>query len=245
MLRIAVVVPCYNESARMSPGRWLDFLADADSAGIRFFFANDGSTDGTRDVLKELCASTDRAHLFDFEPRRGKGEAIRRATLNILAAGKREDVSFDYLGFWDADLATPLRELPAMRRLAQEHAFDGIFCSRVKRLGAVIQRSPLRHVLGRVFATVASFMLDLPVYDTQCGAKIFRAEALARVMREPFTSSWIFDVELVLRMKRRGFVHLYEHPVSLWTEISGSKMKPLDLVRTPVELLKIHWRYRE
>ena len=244
MLRIAVVVPCYNESVRLSPDRWLDFLADPANAGIHFFFANDGSTDGTRRVLDDLCTATGQAHLFDFEQRRGKGEVVRRATLDILAAREQEDASFDYVGFWDADLATPLYELPAMRRLARERAFDGVLCSRVRRLGAVIRRRPLRHVVGRVFATVASLMLGLPVYDTQCGAKIFKAEALSEVMREPFTSSWIFDVEIFLRMKRRGFINLYEHPVSAWTEMPGSKMKLLDVVRIPVELLKVHWRYR-
>lgn len=87
-------------------------------------------------------------------------------------------------------------------------------------------------------------MLDLPVYDTQCGAKLFRAEALDTVVQEPFASRWIFDVELILRMKRRGFVHLYEHPLSAWTEVPGSKMKPLDIARVPRELLKIHLHYR-
>ena len=244
MVRIAVVVPCYNESLRLSPESWLNFLEDGDSAGFHFFFANDASTDGTGRVLRDLCATTSRAHLLDFAPRRGKGEVIRRAMLNVLAAGQRDDEAFDYVGFWDADLATPLCELPALRRLVREHAFDAVLCSRIKRLGSVIRRKPLRHVLGRVFATVASLMLELPVYDTQCGAKIFRAEALAEVVREPFASTWIFDVELVLRMKRRGFVDLYEHPVSAWTEMPGSKIGPLDLARIPVELLKIRLRYR-
>ena len=89
--------------------------------------------------------------------------------LNVLAAAEREDEAFDYVVFWDADLATPLRELLPMRRLVREHHFDAVFCSRVKRLGSVIRHRPLRHVLGRVFATVASLMLRLPVYDTQSG----------------------------------------------------------------------------
>lgn len=241
---IAVVVPCYNESTRLSPGRWREFLADADSAGIHFFFANDGSTDDTARILRDLCATARRAHLLDFVPRRGKGEVIRRAMLKILAAGEREGEPFDYVGFWDADLATPLRELPVMRRLAREHAFDAVLCSRIKRLGTAIERRPLRHVLGRVFAVAASLMLELPVYDTQCGAKLFRTEALAAIVQEPFASAWVFDVELILRLKRRGFVHLYEHPVSAWTDVPGSKMQPLDIAKVPGELLKVHLRYR-
>lgn len=244
MPRIAVVVPCYNESLRLSPAGWRDFLAGADSAGIHFFFANDGSTDETGRVLDDLCATACRTQRFDFAPRRGKGEVIRRSMLKILAAGAREGQPFDYVGFWDADLATPLRELAVLRRLVEEYAFDAVFCSRVKRLGSAIRRRPLRHALGRVFATAASLTLELPVYDTQCGAKIFKAEALAEVVREPFASSWIFDVELIMRMKRRGYVRLYEHPVSAWTDMSGSKLKLLDFARVPGELLKIHLRYR-
>ena len=244
MIRLAIVVPCYNESARMVPQVWLDFLARPDAGDTHFFFANDGSSDATRDVLRDLCARNDRAHLFDFRVRCGKAETIRRAVLKILAKTAETGTPFDYVGFWDADLATSLDEIEEIRNLLEEHAFDGVFCSRVKRLGAVVERKPLRHVLGRAFATAASLLLELPVYDTQCGAKVFRARILGLVMEKPFVSDWIFDVELIFRMKKNGFDQLYEKPVSSWRDVPGSKIKLIDFIRIPIELLMILRRYR-
>ena len=244
MIRMAIVVPCYNESARLMPDVWLEFLARPDNADIHFFFANDGSSDATGAMLRDLCSQNGRAHLFDFGVRRGKAETIRRSILKVTEQALEMGIPFAYMGFWDADLATPLDEIGEMRNLMRAKALDGVFCSRIKRLGAVVERKPLRHVLGRVFATAASLMLDLPVYDTQCGAKMFRSETLEQVMEEPFVSDWIFDLELIFRMKRSGFDRLHEKPVSSWSDVPGSKIKLIDCIRIPVELLKIHRRYR-
>ena len=249
--RICVVVPCYNESARLRPALWLEFLSPPaspfPSTDIHFFFANDGSTDDTRQRLADLVRQADRipegrgkCHWFDFDIRRGKGEVVRRSVLRIL----NETPAFDYIGFWDADLATPLDELSRIAAALRERPRDGVLCSRVKRLGAVIERKPLRHVLGRIFATCASLVLDLPVYDTQCGAKVFRAEALAQAVQQPFVSSWLFDVEIIQRMIRSGFGDLLEKPVQRWTEVQGSKLSPLHAARAPIDLWRIHRRYR-
>ena len=242
---IAIIVPCYNESARLNPKPWLKFLAHPGSSAISFFFANDGSTDDTQARLEELSASARQAaqrygaHVFHFPQRRGKGEVVRRAALRVL----QECPEFDYIGFWDADLATPLAELLEVIALLEQRALDGVFCSRIKRLGAVVRRKPTRHVLGRVFATAASLVLDLPVYDTQCGAKVFRTECLRSVLAEPFVSTWIFDVELIMRMARSGFDRLYEKPVHSWTDVPGSKLTLRHMAKVPVDLWRLHRLY--
>src|SRR5437762_2862299 len=75
-----------------------------------------------------------------------------------------------------------------------------VFVDRVKLLGRNIQRSLIRHYCGRVFATVASLALGVDVYDTQCGAKIFRATPeMRQIFATPFRSQWIFDVEILSR----------------------------------------------
>ena len=245
MMRLALAVPCHNESARLTPEVWLEFLAHPENKDVHFFFANDGSSDDTGKVLRDMCAQSSRAHLFESAVRRGKAETVRRSTLRIAgrSAERQYGGPFDYVGFWDADLATPLSEIEEIRRLLTDRAFDGVFCSRIKRLGATIDRKPLRHILGRMFATTASAMLQLPVYDTQCGAKVFRSGAVEPIMRDRFVSEWIFDLEIILRMKRRGFDGLYEKPVSGWSDVPGSKIKPMDYIRIPLDLLKIQRRY--
>lgn len=243
MLRIALVVPCYNESRRLAPDAWVDFLASPEGAGVSFYFANDGSEDSTSAALARLCSRGERMRLFDFPTRRGKAETVRDAMLAVLT-DETASGAFDYIGFWDADLATPLNEIPRLRRLAVEHTPDGIFCSRVKRMGATVERNPLRHALGRVFATAVSLLFELSAYDTQCGAKLFKADTLPEVLREPFISPWIFDVELILRMKRRGRDRIVEMPVATWLDVGDSTMKLRDFARVPLELARIVRRYR-
>ena len=246
MTRMALVVPCHNESSRLTAEVWLNFLSHPENTDIHFFFANDGSSDSTGTMLRDMCAQSGRAHFVESAVRRGKAETVRRATLRIAgrSAEAQEGGQFDYVGFWDADLATPLHEIGEIRRLLRDRHFDGVFCSRIKRLGAAVDRKPLRHLLGRVFATAASLMLELPVYDTQCGAKIFRYDVVTPIMRDPFVSEWLFDLEIILRMKQCGFDCLYEIPVAAWTDVPGSKIKPMDYIRVPLDFLKIRHRYR-
>ena len=76
----------------------------------------------------------------------------------------------------DADLSTPFDELARLiDRLGRDERLTTVLGSRFRRLGADIQRSELRHYTGRVYATLASMALGVGIYDTQCGAKAFRA----------------------------------------------------------------------
>jgi hypothetical protein len=155
----------------------------------------------------------------------------------------------DYIGYWDADLATPLEAAETMWRVAVARAECAIVMgSRIRRLGATIDRLAPRHYLGRVFATCASLILGLPVYDTQCGAKLIRADLVADAFREPFTSRWFFDIEVLARLRNRiGVDRLLagavELPLERWRDIRGSKLRPADVVASPLDLWRIHRRY--
>ena len=110
-----------------------------------------------------------------------------------------------------------------------------------------ITRNPLRHYIGRVFATFASIILHLPVYDTQCGAKLFATSGLLKdVLAEPFQSRWVFDVELIGRLLigSKTFhpltaIDFVEVPLKEWTDIKGSKISFGDAIKVPIELIKI------
>lgn len=243
---LVLVVPCHNEAARLDAEAFLGFAAAHPT--VRLLMVDDGSTDATPDILERLSAAAPATVQVVTQPRRGgKGEAIRAGMLAGL------ELHPGLIGFLDADLATPLCAVDDF--LAVFRTRPGVefaLGSRVMLLGRDVTRRMLRHYLGRAFATAVSHALDLPVYDTQCGAKVLRAnEATAALFAEPFRSPWIFDVELIARYLRLSVPpgeptrreRLYELVVPAWHDIPGSKLRWYDFARALVDLAHI-WRER-
>ena len=242
LIKTAVILPCYNEAERLKVGEFTSFIGGC--AGVDFIFVNDGSSDGTSALLHDICSREPaRFYCIDLARNSGKAEAVRQGFLKGFAMG------YDLLGFWDADLATPLYEIPLFRDEMCAQKVQIVIGSRVKLLGRSIRRSEARHYLGRIFATCASLVLKLPVYDTQCGAKLFRnGAALRRVFAVPFTTRWTFDVEilarfLVLSRHEPGLsleAITVEHPLREWYDVPGSKVKWHDFVKSAKDLVKIY-----
>ncbi len=233
-----VTVPCYNESQRIDLRRFGDFLSR--TPAVEFLFVDDGSTDATRDMLADFCANHAHASYRFHTTNRGKAEAVRtgmRAALEHHPA---------FAGYWDADLSTPPEAILAFQEVMHKrHDIDLVIGARVQLLGRAIARNPVRHYLGRVFATAVSIVMSLPAYDTQCGAKLFRATPLVDALfREQFKSRWIFDVEVLARMARLSgkagaAIPVFEYPLDQWTDNGGSKLRPLDFVRAAFDLVRI------
>jgi dolichyl-phosphate beta-glucosyltransferase len=240
-----IVVPCYNEARRLPVDRFLAFAAAVPDIG--FLFVDDGSTDETAGVLARVQAvAPDRFQAIYQARNQGKAEAVRLGMLHVFANGVR------YAGYWDADLATPLSEIPRFIEMLDAHPERDIcFGARVQLLGRSIHRRRDRHYIGRLFATAASTALRLPVYDTQCGAKLFRVSSATRALfAERFLGRWTFDVEIVARLTQQcGAEHrrpgdvIYELPLDEWRDIDGSRVRPLDFLKALFELHRIRRRY--
>ena len=158
------------------------------------------------------------------------------------------ELQADFIGFWDADLATPLSEIPRFIHIAADHDYKVVTGLRLLRLGAGVRRKKLRHYLGRCFATAASVMLGLPVYDTQCGAKLYRTDVVPTLFSEKFITRWLFDVEILARYivaygRTAATNEIYEHPVFAWEDVAGSRLKFHDFFKAPMEMLKIKHKY--
>ena len=242
-MHCTLVVPCYNEALRFRAAAFANFLQT--EPGVRLLFANDGSRDGTLPLLRSFCADfAGRADVLDVQPNGGKGEAVRRGMLHALDAWPESGC----IGFWDADLATPLEAYPDFRAVldAEQH-IDMVFGARIQLLGRQVKRNPARHYAGRAFATTVSWTLGLPIYDSQCGAKLFRATPLlGEVLSRPFVSRWIFDVEILSRFlaawRRESVVaesKVYELPLQVWIDVPGSKVGLSDFFRSFLDLVKI------
>lgn len=239
MSRVTVVVPCFNEEHR------LDLKAFQACRDADFLFVDDGSRDGTRGVLETLVSSDpQRFRVIALDRNRGKAEAVRVGIMDALSRGT------GHVGFWDADLATPLSELPRfLQTLDTRPEIAMVIGARVRLLGREISRRPGRHYFGRAGATLISSSLGLAVYDTQCGAKLFRASDMMRdVFAKPFLSRWIFDVEIIARLIQRmgrdaAARAIYELPLVVWHDVKGSKVKTGDYVRGLRDLWRIHRAY--
>lgn len=243
---LSLVVPCYNEETRLDIEKFSTFLAQRGSA--RLIFVDDGSKDHTLQLLETLCRdAAGAAEIVQLPVNGGKAEAVRLGMLHAL-----RDREQAFIGFWDADLATPLETISRFLAVFDSQPnIEMVFGARVKLLGRSVARRESRHYLGRIFATAVSRMLRLPIYDTQCGAKIFRARpALTEVLGEPFLSKWVFDVEILARFLRlyQNDAHalaevIYEYPLETWTDVEGSKVRAKDFFTAFGDIVRIRAKY--
>ena len=243
---LALVVPCYNEAARLDTAAFLHFLSTHPRA--RLVMVDDGSVDQTWELLERMRATAPAGvAAIRHAENRGKAEAVRTGIVAAIAENPA------IVGFFDADLSTPLGAVDDFLALLDRRPeVEFVLGSRVLLMGRDVKRKAVRHYAGRVFATAVSLALDLPVYDTQCGAKMLRVNAAtATLFATPFRSRWIFDVELIARYLRLPVLpgeaprrdRLYELVLPAWHDKPGSKLRWYDFVRATVEVGYV-WRDR-
>ena len=234
--KIALVIPCFNEEIRLS-----SFDSARIPSGCHLLFVNDGSSDRTGAIMAQW--EHPQISWFRLSKNSGKAEAVRRGMLHLATLPVFP--TLEWVGYWDADFSTPLEELDGMLSYWELNGRTAVsLCgSRVLKLGSDIQRSWVRHVLGRLFASAVGWTFpDLKVYDSQCGAKVFRKELHSLLFEDPFISRWIFDVEILLRLRGRPAL---EYPLRFWRDKSGSKFRLLrDGTKTLRDLIRIRRHYR-
>jgi dolichyl-phosphate beta-glucosyltransferase len=221
-----------------------EFKHDIDLFGFYYCFVNDGSTDDTLAILNEISIQyPDRVMVYDQQPNKGKAEAVRNGILSVLNWKE-----FDYIGFMDADMATPTSEMVKLIEIASKFEKEMVVGSRIKRMGVNIDRKTSRHFAGRFIATMISTILDLPTYDTQCGAKIFKTGLAKELFKDKFISRWLFDVELFFRAKsifnENIFQKVYEYPLNQWYEKGESKVSVWYFFKIPFEMYKMKRKYK-
>ena len=243
MQKVCLIIPCYNEEKRLKEKIFTDFLQRNED--LTLCFVDDGSIDRTLDILNSMKKNNnEQVIVLHLDQNSGKAEAVRTGVLHTVELNL-----FKFIGYWDADISTPLDEL---RYLLEPFSKRGsvlfVLGSRIKRLGSVINRKTMRHITGRIFSTFSSVLLKLPVYDSQCGAKVFRSEISRILFKDAFVTKWLFDVELLARLRnhlgeKKNLEACVEVPLNTWVEVDGSKLSFRYLIKVPFDLLKIHFHY--
>lgn len=218
---LSIVVPAYNEGMRLreSLPKILAYL-NQEYVGSELIVVDDGSTDNTADVAREILANSSnvRTGVLSYRENLGKGRAVR---LGLLAA--RGDVTL----FTDADLSTPIIETPKLVGPIEEGSYDLTFGSRAldrKMIG--VHQSWRREQGGRVFNLAVRMATGLPFWDTQCGFKAFRMAVCRPLIEGATIDRFGFDVELIYLAYRAG-LRLREVPVR-WDHYEGSKVNLLN-----------------
>jgi dolichyl-phosphate beta-glucosyltransferase len=213
----SVVIPCFNEAARIDATirETLDYL-EKNSPQSELLIVNDGSTDGTSTIAREALAQAPiEAHLLENFPNCGKGAAVRKG---LLAAQRSIGL------FFDADLSTPLEEIPKVIEPIANDDVDLAFGSRALDRRLIGHHQPwLREQSGRVFNLLVRLTSGLPFWDTQCGFKAFRLDVCRPVLQRARIDGFAFDVELLILAERAG-LRLREIPVR-WNHAEGSKVR--------------------
>jgi dolichyl-phosphate beta-glucosyltransferase len=235
---VLLVIPCFRESGRIRP--LLDDLLAifSEEERIRILVVEDGSDAEEQIAMRAaLDSATKGSRLFLpplFLPKNlGKGGAVY--------AGWAQQSEADWLAFVDADRSITASEvrrvLDHVRRNQQTSAFFG---SRVKLLGRHVDRHFKRHLIGRVYATLVSELLRIPIYDSQCGFKIIRRTAYEDVKNKLSVSGFAFDVDLLVALTDAGH-HVEEVPID-WVEMAGGKV---NLIMDSWRMFKDIWKIRQ
>jgi dolichyl-phosphate beta-glucosyltransferase len=242
---LAIVVPCFNEEKRLNVETWKGITRQF--VNCHWFFVNDGSTDATSELLIQLIAPN--VHYLDLPQNVGKGEAIRSGFHHILTRPPESldgiSARFSRIGYIDADGAFEASDLESVfaessEKLETGSGFNILIASRVKLSGRDIKRNLHRHYLGRLISTFICIGWKSAPYDTQSGFKIFRLDSHFReAVRDPFITSWFFDIELILRLENLDASGVWEVPLMRWNEIENSSIKVSKYINVIQQIIRI------
>lgn len=240
--QLCIVIPCYNEGERIDTVRYSSFLSE--NSNVLACFVNDGSNDNTLQILTKLKSKfSENVVAISMEKNSGKAETVRTGITYCNA-----NFNFEKIAYLDADLATTLEECLEISKLVTNNVLLA-FGSRIPKIDNNIQRKKIRHYVSRIIATFISNQLKLPIYDTQCGCKIFEQSLSEKVFSEKFISKWLFDVELFHRL-----IILYnlenmsticrEIPLKNWIDYDDSKVKMSYIFKIWFDLYNIKKKYK-
>ncbi len=228
---LSIIVPAYNEELRLE--KTVRIIADyrkRTALNAQILIVDDGSRDRTVEIARRLAEELGDAEVIVTGRNEGKGNAVK---LGVKASRGRRVL------FTDADNSTPIEELEALQRALEASGADVAIGSRYLKASRVkIKQSPLRILIGRVGNfLIRSFIIN-GIHDSQCGFKLFTAEAAKDIFAHTHVKRWGFDIEALAIADLRDY-KITEVPVS-WYDAPNSRLRPVrDAINTFGELIFI------
>lgn len=239
---ISIVIPAYNEELRLK--NTLEAVCAYLSRRPRRFaevvVVDDGSRDGTARLAEEFAAGQPMVRLVRNPGNRGKGYSVRHGVMEARG---------EWILFTDADLSAPIEEMEKLTAAVEAGGAEIAIGSRaIDRSLIEVHQSWFRETAGRIFNLLLRLLTGLPFRDTQCGFKLYRADAAREIFQRQRLERFGFDAEVLFIAKKLGY-RCVEVPVR-WSHSEGTKVRMLkDSVDMFLDLLRVRWndlrgRYR-
>ncbi|HIH14728.1 MAG: glycosyl transferase family protein [archaeon GW2011_AR17] len=230
MGELSIVIPAFNEekSLEYSLQKIIDY-GEKNFSDYEILVINDGSQDATADIAEKFKAK--KVKLIQNPKNMGKGFSVKLGMINA---------KYDLILFTDADLATPIEELPKFLKSIEE-GYDIAIASRsIEGANIEVAQTKYRQVLGKAFPILVQNMVLKDFKDTQCGFKVFKKEAARKIFPRQTLQRWAFDVEILYIAKKLGY-KIKEIPVT-WIDKGNSKLSPMkDSFKMFYEITKIKY----
>ncbi|HOL70603.1 MAG TPA: glycosyltransferase family 2 protein [Bryobacteraceae bacterium] len=236
MTSISIVLPAYNEEARLpvTLAAILSYLEARNWKEFEILVVNDGSVDGTAAVAERFRSRHPQVTLLENPGNRGKGYSVRHGMLKARG---------DWVLFSDSDLSAPIEELDKLMEAAAANNASVVIGSRALDRSLIkVHQSWFRETAGRIFNLLMRLIIGLPFADTQCGFKLFERRAAQEVFRRQRIERWGFDAEVLFIARKLGFKTI-EIPVR-WSHSEGTKISMFrDSLNMFVDLLRVRWNH--
>lgn len=228
---LSVIIPAYNEEKRLprTLETVLDFLK---RKKFRFevIIVDDGSQDGTKKSLSPYRHKSE-LKLISYEKNQGKGYAVQQGV---------KEAKGELILFLDADHATPIEELDRFLPFIEQ--CEVVIGSRYIKGSNIQRKQPLaRRIIGRLGNLFIQVLFLPKIKDTQCGFKLFHADAAKFLFKNLQIKRFGFDIEILYKARKKGYT-IHEVPVS-WLHMGESRLRPLrDSLRTLMDLLVLRFK---
>ena len=230
---ISIVVPAYNEQARLpdTVRRIQEYLAKSEWTFWEILIVDDGSTDGTVEAVAAFTEASSNIRLLRNPGNRGKGYSVRHGMTEARG---------EWRLFTDADLSAPIEELDKLwEATVREGSHVAIGSRALDRSLIGVHQPGMRETAGRIFNAVMRRATGLQIADTQCGFKLLHGSASLAIFPRQTQERFGFDVEILFIAKKLGF-RISEVPVR-WNHMEGSKVGMLSGLHAFTELLQVRW----